>query len=173
MKKSVFKTLPRKAKIGIIAGISAVAGTSDISGLTTENIAVHSVYAASTANLAISDSVLGVTGTNNAKAENGGKLTLNNTVIEGTSKNHGIMVEKGGHFMGNGLTVRNTAGSAIRVKCSSEGNDVEIDGFEAAAFDVFERFECPRVVIPAGGLYAYFKHSCFPPFRNDCVQKVK
>lgn len=109
-------------------GISANAGTSDIYGVTTKGITGHSVYVSETAKIVISDSTFGVTGTNNAKAESKGTLTLNNVVIEGTKTNHGVMVENGGYVYGKNITVRNTAGCAVRVKTGSAGNNVEIDG---------------------------------------------
>jgi len=109
-------------------GISATAGSADISGVTTQNITAHSVYASTAAKLVISDSELGKTGTNNVKAENKGQITLNNTVIQGTVKNHGLIVENSGHIYGKDITVRDTAGAAVRVKCTADGSFVEIDG---------------------------------------------
>lgn len=109
-------------------GVNASAGTSDIFGVTTENIISHSAYASGTSKIVISDSQFGVSGTNNAKAEKGGVLTLNNVVVEGTAKNHGIIVENDGYVYGKNITVRNTAGCAIRVKCNSVGSHVIIDG---------------------------------------------
>ncbi len=113
---------------GVNVGVSASAGTSDISGVTTQNINSHGVLASDAASLIISDSTFGVSGTNNTKAMSGGKLTLNQVVINGTTKNHGVMAEDGGYIYGKDITVRDTAGAAVRVKCGAEGNYVEIDG---------------------------------------------
>ena len=113
---------------GFNVGISANAGTSDIYGVTTLDIADHSVYATNQANLVISDSLFGISGTNNAKAEKGGTLTLNNVTIDGTKTNHGVMVENDGHIYGKNLTVMNTDSCAVRVKTGKTGSYITIDG---------------------------------------------
>lgn len=113
---------------GFNVGISSDAGTSDIYGVTTLDIADHSVYATNQANLVISDSLFGISGTNNAKAEKGGTLTLNNVTIDGTKTNHGVMVENDGHIYGKNLTVMNTDSCAVRVKTGKTGSYITIDG---------------------------------------------
>lgn len=113
---------------GFNIGISSNAGTSDIYGVTTQNMAGHSVNATGKANLVISDSLFGTSGTNNAKAENGGTLTLNNVTIDGTKTNHGVMVENDGHIYGKNLTVMNTDSCAVRVKTGESGSSITIDG---------------------------------------------
>lgn len=113
---------------GFNIGISSNAGTSDIYGVTTQDMAGHSVNATDKANLVISDSLFGTSGTNNAKAENGGTLTLNNVTIDGTKTNHGVMVEKDGHIYGKNLTVMNTDSCAVRVKTGESGSYITIDG---------------------------------------------
>lgn len=113
---------------GFNIGVSANAGTSDIYGVTTQDMAGHSVNVTGKANLVISDSLFGISGTNNAKAEKGGTLTLNNVTIDGTKTNHGVMVENDGHIYGKNLTVMNTDSCAVRVKTGKTGSYITIDG---------------------------------------------
>jgi len=108
--------------------IKAEAGTSDLSNVRTENITNQTVLATHTANLVLSDSEFGISGTNSVKAEEKGTITLKDSTVLGTKTNHGIIVENDGRIYGENLTVKDTKGSAVRVVCSADGSHVEIDG---------------------------------------------